>query len=181
MSTSPCPPPLTRDWAAVARDYAGAALTVSEICALHDVTPSALYHRAKRGAWKKRTDSVRAAKASAARRRGVERQPDLAQRLLLALDQKMTEFENRMAEGNATSAADSERDARTLNTLVRLFDRLKGFGDKNAGAKNTFAPEASAVATSVPSSSVWNDAHDADRLRHDLAQRLEKLRNEQGR
>ncbi len=94
----------------------------------------------------------------------------MAERLLIALDQKMTEFENRMAQGGITTAADSERDARTLNTLVRLFEKLKGFGSKAEAESKT------ATAPAQTSTSAGKNAHDTDTLRHDLAERLEKLR-----
>ena len=93
------------------------------------------------------------------------RERELAIRLMNALDQKMTAFEARLAESDA-SAADSERDARTLNTLVRLFDRLKTVDEKSlrrAPAANTAIPAA-------------KDVIDADRLRRELARRLARLR-----
>ena len=83
----------------------------------------------------------------------------------------MTDFETRMTQAATgavpTTAADSERDARTLNTLVRLFDKLKGFGAK-ATARSGGATKGR---------SAGKDIHDADRFRNDLAQRLERLRN----
>lgn len=156
-------PPARRGWAAIARDYAAGALTVAEICTLHNVSASALYRRAAQEGWKMRRET---GTASSGRTQGA----GLADRLLIALDQKMTEFENRMTQGGGATAADSERDARTLNTLVRLFDKLKGFGTKGEadGKAAASLPHAATAA--------GKDAHDADRLRHDLAQRLEKLR-----
>jgi hypothetical protein len=81
----------------------------------------------------------------------------------------MTDFENRMAEGGA-SAADTERDARTLNTLFRLFEKLKGMG----------AQSRSRAAAINDADRQVEDAHDADRLRTELAQRLERLRRQIG-
>jgi len=161
---SPLPPdtpsPGPHNWAAIAHDYAENALTVTELCALHSLPLSALYQRIKVEGWVKR--STLSSVGAAAR-------GDLAQRMLLALDHKMTRFETRMrraAPANAT-AADSERDARTLGTLVRLFDKLKGFGAKTAPSRG--GPAAG--------SSAGKDFHDADSLRHDLARRLEGLRD----
>jgi transposase-like protein len=181
------PPSLPRDWDAIARDYVAGVLTVTEICTLHGVSSSALYHRANKLRWKKRKGGAapKASKAKTAsrstaaspRKRRAKQPPDLTQRLLTALDQKMTEFETRMAEGASLSAADSERDARTLNTLVRLFDKLKSFGEKTGAVKKSATPTASAT-TSAPTSPSGTDAHDADRLRHELAQRLERLGRE---
>jgi hypothetical protein len=140
---------------------------ISEICARHRVSLSAFYRHRKRGGWLTRKAPVR---RSAYR--------DLARRLFTALDRKVTEFESRLTEG-AASSADSERDARTLNTLVRLFDKLQDYDVKAAKAANAgkAGKDASAI-YSAPASKAVNAeiAHDSDRLRHDLAQRLEKLR-----
>jgi hypothetical protein len=160
------------DWDAIAHDYAESDLTVSEICALYSISCSVLYDRAELDGWIKR---------SAARRAARDRRPspppggakatDLARRMLTALDHKMTEFETRMTQATAgaapITAADSERDARTLNTLVRLFDKLKGFGAK--------APSSARAAAA--SRTGGKDIHDADRYRNDLARRLERLRD----
>jgi hypothetical protein len=101
----------------------------------------------------------------------------------------MTQFETRIAE--AGSAADNERDARTLNTLVRLFEKLQRLGShatKTGVRVTTLArfPRSGAAAgrasTTAASSAdtTSKDAHDADRLRTDLAQRLERLRGQIG-
>jgi hypothetical protein len=161
------------DWDAIAHDYAESDLTVSEICALYSISCSVLYDRAGLDGWVKR---------SAARRTARDRRPspppsgakatDLARRMLTALDHKMTEFETRMTQAAAgaapITAADSERDARTLNTLVRLFDKLKGFGTKAPSSARAPAPGSRASG---------KDIHDADRYRNDLARRLERLRD----
>jgi hypothetical protein len=158
-----------RDWDAIAHDYAESALTVPELCALHSVSSSGLYHRAKLDGWIKRSAARRAATAHRPPLpRHVEGEADLARRLLTALDHKMREFETRMTQAAApVTAADNERDARTLNTLVRLFDKLKGFGAKAVAGAG--APAASRTA--------GKDSHDADSFRHDLARRLERLRD----
>ena len=94
--------------------------------------------------------------------------------MMTALDRKMAQFETRMtlaaADSAPTTAADSERDARTLNTLVRLFDKLKGFGAKATPGKGVAAANRTA----------GKDIHDADRFRNDLARRLESLRDSIG-
>lgn len=162
-----------RDWAAIAHDYAATALTVSEICALRSVSLSTLYYHAKRDGWIKRSATRRAAPIGRPAILTDNGEADLARRLLTALDQKMTEFETRMTQAAAfppATAADSERDARTLGTLVRLFDKLKGFSAK-AGA---------GVGAASGSRIAGKDNHDADRFRNDLARRLESLRDSIG-
>jgi len=175
------------DWAVIARDYAASALTVSEICALHGIHRNILYRHVRSESWEKRAfrkhccnslsvaadaptpDQSMIAANKPLTSRPIKRPRNLARRLLTALDKKMTEFENRLAEGGPFSAADSERDARTLNTLARLFDKLKDVGRKTRSTK-------AATLTSSDSNATGTQTHDADRLRHDLAQRLEKLR-----
>ncbi len=124
-------PARSRDWDAIAHDYAASALTVQEISALHSVKLSVLYDRAKRDGWIMRSPASARRSLSPPCPNG---EVALQRRLMTALDRKMTEFETRMtqaATGAAPmTAADGERDTRTLNTLVRLFDKLKGFGRK---------------------------------------------------
>ncbi len=172
MTLAKIEPPTGADWAAVAHDYAAGELTVAALCALHGVSKSALYRQAEIDGWAKRAPHRK-------RRRLVPRplpntgkrirSKTLARRLLLALDHKMTDFETRIADGPAT-ASDSERDARTLNTLVRLFEKLERFTGKR-GSRTT-APAGSAATT--------KDTDDADRLRGELARRLETLRGQFG-
>jgi hypothetical protein len=180
--------------------------TVAELCASHGVSRGAIYRRARKEGWPMRakapshrskhrlrselgktdarqsagarTDEPRkSASGRAARKSGAPTQAakrrrgktSLASRLSILLDRKMTDFENRMAEGGA-SAADTERDARTLNTLFRLFEKLKGMG----------AQSRSRAAAINDADRQVEDAHDADRLRTELAQRLERLRRQIG-
>lgn len=159
------------DWDAIARDYAASTLAVPDLCTRHAVSASALYRRAKTDGWLMRRESGRRAP------RRCSRPITMNKRLLAALDLKMTQFESRMLDAASAAsvasptAADSERDARTLGTLVRLFEKLTGFGEKTA-ASTRAAPQAG-LETAAPAG---KDAHDADRLRQELAQRLEKLR-----
>jgi hypothetical protein len=91
----------------------------------------------------------------------------LGRRLFDALERKLSNFERHLETATPGTTADSERDARTLNTLVRLYHKLETLGGVPAGAVKT------AAATDAPTTT---GDHDADRLRHALAQRLETLR-----
>ncbi len=162
--TSDAPP----DWAAITRDYAEGVLTVNEICAAHSISRSQLYYRSRAENW-----PLRRAFSRAARRRA---QLDLTDRLVTALSLKMSEFENRMsgcAGAALKTAADSERDARTLNTLVRLFEKLKSIDEKSQAA----APLAT-LARPNKAGTIKRHANDADRIRTELANRFEKLQRE---
>jgi hypothetical protein len=157
-------PVITHDWAAIQQAYAASASTVDEICAQYKVSRTQLYAYARESGW-----DLRNASAMSEWRRRQARDKALAERLMQALDKKMTAFENRLADGHATPA-DSERDARTLNTLVRLFEKLRSIDEKALRPARPASAPASAA----------KDAIDADSLRHSLAQRLEKLRSGHG-
>ncbi|NJM34786.1 MAG: hypothetical protein HC850_08815 [Rhodomicrobium sp.] len=169
--SKPSKPPAQGDWAAIERDYLAGSMTVSELCAVHGIDRNALYRRIREEGWRKRSETSARATAAKVTPAAKSRRPSpgLAERLSTLLDRKMTEFENRMADGSATSA-DTERDARTLNTLVRLLEKLTSplaSNKKRAGATTDAALTSKAE-------------DDADRIRSDLAQRLERLRGQIG-
>jgi hypothetical protein len=154
-----------RDWDAIKRDYTAGELVVPELCALHSISRDMLYRYAKAQDWVLRRG---------ARKYRLERpETRMAKRLVAALEVKMRRFEVRLAENDgASSAADGERDARTLNTLVRLFEKLKGLGAVEGGN----AP----LAKSADGQSNGAKPYDAERIRNQLAQRLECLRGQLG-
>jgi len=157
-------------WAAVQAEYARGALTVAQICARYGITSKALYRQAKKEGWPLRSAANTAASRSAPKpsgRRGSRKsRKALIARLYKALEHKMTEFESRLADG-AQTATESERDARTLNTMVRLFERLGALEEK-------------AKAGDAASRDDGELGADARALREDLARRLERLRAERG-
>jgi len=155
------------NWGAVSEAYARGDLTVAEICTRYGITQHALYSRARKQGWPPR------------RRRGPARPPvntpcssggsareALIARLYNALERKMSEFEARQSQG-AQTAAEHERETRTLNTMVRLFERLGELKEK-AQANNAVSRDDGDISA------------DARSLRQDLARRLERLRTEHG-
>ena len=96
------------------------------------------------------------------------RRRQMVQRLFQVLDAKLTEIEKRMAamqSGEATaSAADAERDARSLGALARVYAKLVELDEaaKQGGHGST-------------QESAKERSEDADRLRQDLALRLKRL------
>jgi len=154
-------------WAAIAAAYAAGDLTVAQICTRYGISKNALYARARKQGWPKR----RAGPQSRQRRgksppaRQSARQALIA-RLYRALEQKMSELETRVGDG-AQTVADHERETRTLNTMVRLFERLGALEEK-------------AKADDVASRDDVDISADARSLRKDLARRLERLQGEHG-
>lgn len=155
------------DWGVIAGDYAAGLLTVPQICEAHAVSKATLYNRAKAEGW-----PLRQASAALALRRSRVR---LTKRLLSALDAKLAQFEHRMAEITASeTAADSERDARTLHTLLRMLERLREMAEAGGEKRRGRPPKAAAGTTTDIK------PHEAERIRDDLARRLERLRGQLG-
>ncbi len=146
------------DWTAVARDYAVAGYSIADVCARHGVSRSAFYRRKK--TWDIRTD--------AAPTKPAPPQPKLSRNLLKrltqALDDKMTKFEERLQCAEPQSSADHEREARTLHSLLRMFERVSELSEDARRARSATETVAKGI-----------DA-DADALRRQLAARLDKLR-----
>lgn len=92
---------------------------------------------------------------------------DIVARLYAALDRKMKEIEERIsASGEGVSAADAERDARTLTSLARLYEKLSEMeqASEKAAQKGEFSQK----------------DMNADRQREEIAERLERwLKDEQ--
>jgi len=156
-------------WASVAADYIGGELTVAQICARYGISQKALYEQVKDQGWPLRSAGGQSSCEVRKSRRGAKTaRKALIARLYRALEQKMSEFESRQPDG-AQTAADHERDTRTLNTMVRLFERLSALDEKGRDKKASTGSDAGLGVTT-----------DARSLREDLARRLERLRAEHG-
>jgi hypothetical protein len=99
---------------------------------------------------------------------GAARRDDIIARLYAALDRKMREIETRIErashdDGEAMSAADCERDARTLTTLAKLYEKI---------CELEGSPDAK---TNDGRASKKEKEIDADRFRHQVAERLQRM------
>ena len=156
-------------WAAVAADYVAGELTVAQICTRYGISQKALYEQVKKQGWPLRSAGGQSSCDVRKHRRGAKTaRKALIARLYRALEQKMSEFESRLDDG-AQTAADHERDTRTLNTMVRLFERLSALDEKGRDKKASAVKDAGAGVNA-----------DARAMREDLARRLERLRAEHG-
>ena len=158
-------------WDAIERDYRDKTLPLAELCLAHGITRHALYELVRKRGWPFRSPT-----------RARPPSPEaLARRLVDALDQKMRQFEQRLREtaDSGSNAADSERDARTLGALVRLFEKLTelhGAGAKPATSRSKARKELS----KAEPASTTKETHDQERLRGELARRLDHLRGQIG-
>jgi hypothetical protein len=96
------------------------------------------------------------------------RRKRMLDRIYAAMEGKMLEIETRLARNREedsapASAADNERDVRTLNTLTRMIEKITALGtDRAARGDAETDPEA--------------EAANAERLRNDIAERIARLR-----
>ena len=160
-------------WADIARAYAAGEETVTGIAARHGIDKNAIYRRARSEGWPRRkaaaglkSDSARrvanaSAAGSAPRNPGERTRAALVQRLLKALDAKLKHLETSMKSGKAVSAADSERQTRQLNHLIRSFEKVTELARDRDTASGAAAPSVSAA--------------DAERMRAQIAERLDRL------
>jgi hypothetical protein len=163
------------DWSAIRHDYAANELRVDEICVAHGVDRRELYRKVKEQGWPLR-QPWRSTPPMAP-------QDALFARLTTVLRRKMRQFEIRLKDLTAVdSAADSERDARTLSTLVRLFEKLNALQAASAGKPASSDDRANVSKNTAPASpdASTKDTHDQERLRGELARRLDALKAQIG-
>lgn len=102
---------------------------------------------------------------------GVSRRAGIIARFYAALDMKMREIENRIERASRSGAeelkaVDSERDARTLTALARLFEKLTELdGAESGSGKNANREEDNLAGKEI----------DAERFRREIADRLTRM------
>ena len=88
----------------------------------------------------------------------------VVQRLYRAIDTKLKRLEARMRSGKSLSAADSERETRELGTMVRSFEKVAELAADIDRSKSKTDARRSDVS-----------AADAERMRREIAERIERL------
>jgi len=84
-------------------------------------------------------------------------------RLYRAILRKLSNLEDRMDNEQPLSAAESERETRELSTMVRSFEKVTGVAAEIAKERKPKARESA------------GDSADAERMRQEIAERLERL------
>ncbi len=166
-------------WAEIRRLYLADDMTVSAIAKQFGISQGRIYARAKEHDWPRR--SMRGRKPVSNRRTKRSggtthfRQPTgddatyvvqtaVVRRLYGAIDAKLKRLEARMAKGAELSAADSERETRELGTMIRSFERVTEFAADIDKARTVSTGRDKPVT-----------AADAEQMREEIAQRLERL------
>lgn len=174
------------DWEGIRHAYVFGDWSLRRIADAFGTSSKTLTKRAQAGGWIREVGTKPLPRGRKPRPPGVPGAPRpnvreararrIVSGLYAALDEKMRQIEERMAKAQeagaeAPSAADAERDARTLSGLARLYAKLVELDDgaQSAGGREQDQATAALEATD-----------NADRLRRDLALRLQRLNQARG-
>ncbi len=156
LTSSVARPNRSIDWDAVAAAYNEGTLTLKEIGERFKVSAGAVSNRARREDWPPRSRSIEHRRKPGA---------TFEWRLARALDKQITELEERWADVEPADAVLAEKEARTLNVLIRTAEKLKELevmASKKSGAKSVKENQRA-------------ERLDRKRLREVLERRLDKL------
>jgi hypothetical protein len=184
-------------WANVRSAYVDTTEPVTKICARVGIDTWTLYLRCREEHWPKRSIKLAAAQAAAKKSATANPPADanppddplpsnqrarlaLIRRLYKAIDTKLKQMEKLMASATETSAADHERETRTLTSLIRNFERVSEFDpDLTRSPALDRATPANSHATSERADPAAAPGRaDADRLRRDITERLVRIREQ---
>jgi hypothetical protein len=161
-----------QQWGEVRRAYLGRSETLQAIADRFDTSPDALRRRAKREGWPSRRPPPRSPAKGALSAATISIRQRLVTRLFRIIETELELMEQcvrkQVEDPEANSrqpAADRERDARAVATLVRSLDKVTEIAadlDRASGGK--------------PKSADADDLFaEADRFRRELAERLSKF------
>jgi hypothetical protein len=112
MTDDGTPPAAAPDWAAAYTDFLGRRHTYAEICARHGITRQDFDAYRKAHGWKRPSAKSESTRAT------IRRLKDLLHRRLAELEGQLA------AIGKDVSAAESEREIKSMNTLVRTLEKV---------------------------------------------------------
>jgi hypothetical protein len=113
MNTDGTSPAAGPDWSAVRRDFLRKELSYAAICEKHGISREAFDERRAAEGWKRKN------KAKAESTRATIR------RLKELLRKRLADLETQLAAiGEDVSAAESEREIKSMNTLVRTLEKV---------------------------------------------------------
>ncbi len=96
--------------------------------------------------------------------KGAAKPTSVVKRLYRAIDLKLKRLEERMQSSDELSAADSEREARELSSMIRSFEKVTEVAADIDKRRKPVASERKPVRP-----------EDAERMRREIAERLERL------
>lgn len=146
------------DWKKVREEYERNEGTVQSICTFHSISRTQLYRRRRAENWERRKS--RHSVGMPENEDAVNSSPDrkaLIDRLYAAFDRQMGEFESHL-DGSPDEGV-NEKDARTLGSLARTLEKLIDLKQEEEGEQED-----------------TGKGVDIERLRQELANRIERLR-----
>ena len=171
------------DWEKAKHKYIHGDWSIARIAEARGSSETTISKRAKREGWVRLIGTKRLRSGPKPRLPGAprpkpktqaqRRRSEMVRRLFEVLDTKLKLLEERMAEAQAEgavpqSAADTERDVRSLNSLMQVYAKLVALDDAAKPPTEEGSDRDGARKTD----------DDADQLRRDLALRLERLNRE---
>jgi hypothetical protein len=153
------------DWSAIRAAYQGGC-GIDDLCAEFEISRQGLMRKKREGSWAAPGAEPPAAAHSASIERPVRRKrrkADYLNRLFSLLEQTMSNFEARLANGPAEAAGSRDGDAKLLNSMAALYEKLKGMQTDEAEGRAARREAGTA-------------ADDESGLRERLAARLDGLR-----
>ena len=160
------------DWQEIENAYLAGKQSVAHICQQFGIKPHQLYRKAKACSWQMRATTKPKKQAQKAGQQKETRQAPIGLRAkqgtsVRALHETLEfitmDLMQRISDRSQDTSADHEKDARTLSSLVRTYEKLK-----------TIAAKHDATSTKEPSDHSNSD-QSAQQRRAEIAARLEKL------
>lgn len=165
------------DWAGIEREYVHGDKSLNRISDIYGPSSTTISKYAKAGGWVRLVGTKRLKGGRPPRQPGMARtkpppakirwRQQFVRRLFMLLDDRLIALEARMADANANfselSAGEIEREARAVSTIAGCYKKIVEL--EEAARKAGKSSEMSAV----------RSEEDADRLRRELAERLERL------
>lgn len=115
--------------------------------------------------------------AAPSRLRKAQSRQAVTRRLLTIIAKKLERMEQQIGDATLPSIADSEREARALGVMIANVERLKGLDgdDRSSSAAASSFGTSHDLSDPHHQSDPSGAAHELERLRNDLAQRLDRL------
>ena len=162
-------------WASVRHAHEETAEPAARFCRRLGVSISTYYGRRKREGWSERPEVAQVAskKTGLTKRVSPKR---LTKRLYAAIDQELQHLEAGAAEGHVSatsSVVDIERRTRTLTNMIRGFEKVLELDTDKQKQKGGRTKRSAGQGRKKLQPDI--SADDAERMRQDIAERLERL------
>lgn len=161
LANGPFAPP--RDWDALKRAYEQHTGPLEQLAEANNIKLTTLQGYASKFKWARPAGVMTTAGGIAAIR------SDIVLRLFAAVSRKLSQLEASMETTDPLSTADHERQSRTIGSLATNLEKVDDLSRADAGTGGQSAAGKPAVAPETA-------GNDEDKLRRELAARIERLR-----